>query len=149
MRLCGTLDSRGAHHDEEVTDPNVTQAHHFDRKTPELDAVATVLHSGRVHLASEKAVVERALGAQPGVARVECNPVAQTTTVVYDPGRTSVAQLQTCIQACGYECAGESIPTNLGAVRWVDLGSLSAQAPQQIRTCPIRASGSSDYGFAV
>jgi hypothetical protein len=39
--------------------------------------VATVLHTGGVQFASEKAVVERALGEQPGVTSVECNPVAQ------------------------------------------------------------------------
>jgi len=77
-------------------------------------SVTTVLHAGGVHLASEKTVVEQALGRQPGVTGVACNPVAQTATVVYDPGRTSVARLQSCIQACGYECAGESVPSHLG-----------------------------------
>ena len=58
--------------------------------------VATVLHTGRVHFASEKAVVERALGAQRGVSGVECNPVAQTTTVTYDPRRTSATRRRWC-----------------------------------------------------
>jgi len=35
-----------------------------------------VLHVGGLHYASEKAVVERKLGAQPGVLVVEANPVA-------------------------------------------------------------------------
>jgi P-type Cu2+ transporter len=75
--------------------------------------ITTVLHTGGVLLASEKAVVERALGRKPGVASVECNPAAQTATVVYDPRRTSVAELRTWVQACGFDCAGESVPTNL------------------------------------
>ena len=76
--------------------------------------VRTVLHTGGVHLASEKAVVERALSKKPGVASVECNPVSQTTTVRYDPRQTSVAELQACIQGCGYDCAGESLPSHIG-----------------------------------
>jgi Cu2+-exporting ATPase len=49
-----------------------------------------VLHVGNVHYASEKGVVERALGRRPGVAAVEANPAAQTATVTYDPAVTSV-----------------------------------------------------------
>jgi Cu2+-exporting ATPase len=74
---------------------------------------ATVLHTGGLHFASEKAVVERALGAQPGVSSVACNPVAQTTTVGFDPSRTSIAELRRCVEACGYTCAGESMPTSM------------------------------------
>ena len=50
----------------------------------------TVLHVGGLHYASEKAVVERALGRQEGVLVSEANPVAQTATVEYDPAATSV-----------------------------------------------------------
>ena len=76
--------------------------------------VSTVLHTGGVHLASEKTVVERALSEERGVASVECNPVSQTSTVRYDPRRTSVAELQACIRGCGYHCAGESVPSYIG-----------------------------------
>ena len=76
--------------------------------------MAAVLHTGGVQFASEKAVVERALCAQPGVVSADCNPVAQTTTVAFDPRRTSIAQLRSCLEACGYECAGESVPSSLG-----------------------------------
>jgi Cu2+-exporting ATPase len=48
-------------------------------------AASVVLHVGRQFSATEKAVVEAALGRQPGVASVEANPVAQTATVRYDP----------------------------------------------------------------
>jgi Cu2+-exporting ATPase len=55
-------------------------------------AVATaVLHVGRQFRASEKTVVEAALGSQAGVVSAEANPVGQTATVRYDPSITSVA----------------------------------------------------------
>ncbi len=69
-----------------------------------------ILHVGDLHYASEKAVVERVLANRPGVARVEANPVAQTATVEYDPGTTSVEALQRWVEECGYHCAGRSVP---------------------------------------
>ncbi len=69
-----------------------------------------VFHVGGLHYASEKAVVERALAAQPGVAAVDANPVAQTATVEYDPSATSIEQLKQWIEACGFHCAGRSVP---------------------------------------
>jgi P-type Cu2+ transporter len=69
-----------------------------------------VLHVGRLHYASEKAVVERKLGAQPGMLAVEANPVAQTATVEFDPAQTSVEELQRWVEDCGYHCAGRSVP---------------------------------------
>ena len=74
---------------------------------------STVLHVGGLHYASEKAVVERHLGAQPGVLAVEANPVAQTATVEYDPMRTDVAQLKRWVEECGYHCAGRSVPGHI------------------------------------
>jgi Cu2+-exporting ATPase len=71
---------------------------------------SAVLHVGRLHYASEKAVVERVLGARPGVVVVDANPVAQTATVDYDPATTSVAELRRWVEACGYHCAGRSVP---------------------------------------
>jgi hypothetical protein len=53
---------------------------------PTVPATATVvLHVGRQHRASEKAVVEAALARHPGGLSVEANPVAQTATARYDP----------------------------------------------------------------
>src|SRR6266487_7182316 len=69
-----------------------------------------VLHVGGLHYASEKAVVERKLGAQPGVLVVEANPVAQTASVVYDPAVTSAEELQRWVEECGFHCAGRSVP---------------------------------------
>jgi Cu2+-exporting ATPase len=72
-----------------------------------------VVHVGELHYASEKAVVERVLANRPGVARVEANAVAQTATVEYDPGTTSVEALQEWVEECGYHCAGRSVPGHI------------------------------------
>ncbi|HET9738974.1 MAG TPA: heavy metal translocating P-type ATPase [Solirubrobacteraceae bacterium] len=69
-----------------------------------------VLHVGGLHYATEKARVERALGNRPGVLAVEANPVAQTATVTYDATQTSVEALTGWVEACGYHCAGQSVP---------------------------------------
>ena len=75
------------------------------------DLVATaVLHVGGLQYATEKVIVERALGRQPGVLEVEANPVAQTATVTFDPATTSVADLRRWVEECGYHCAGQSVP---------------------------------------
>lgn len=70
----------------------------------------TVLHAGGIYRGSEHAVVTRALTGRPGVVGVETNPVAQTATVTYDPDLTSVPQLRAWVEACGYHCAGRSVP---------------------------------------
>jgi Cu2+-exporting ATPase len=69
-----------------------------------------VLHVGGLHYASQKSVVEHALGRQPGVLAVDANPVAQTANVTYDPAQTSVAQLRRWVEQCGMHCAGQSVP---------------------------------------
>ncbi|MBS1893098.1 MAG: heavy metal translocating P-type ATPase, partial [Actinobacteria bacterium] len=63
--------------------------------------------------ASEKAVVESAVGRRPGVLEVEANPVAQTARVTYDPGQASVEELRDWIVECGYHCAGQSVPEHV------------------------------------
>jgi P-type Cu2+ transporter len=62
---------------------------------------------------SEKAVVEAVLGRRPGVERVEANPVSQTATVVYDPAKTSLADLRRWVEECGLHCAGQSVPEHI------------------------------------
>jgi Cu2+-exporting ATPase len=69
-----------------------------------------VLHVGGLHYASEKAVVERVVGARPGVLNVEANAVSQTATVEYDPEATSVDELSRWVEECGFHCAGRSVP---------------------------------------
>ena len=87
------------------------RADHADRAPNRL--ATAVLHVGGLHYASEQAVVERALAAQPGVAAVDANPVAQTATVEYDPSATSIEQLKQWIEDCGFHCAGRSVPGHL------------------------------------
>jgi P-type Cu2+ transporter len=77
---------------------------------PAIAPERVVLHVGGLHYASEKAVVEGKLGAQPGVLAVEANPVAQTAAVTFDPTRTSVEELARWVEQCGYHCAGRSVP---------------------------------------
>jgi P-type Cu2+ transporter len=76
-------------------------------------AETAVLDVRGVQWASEKSVVEAVLGRRPGVQSVSANPVAQTATVTYDPGRTSVAELSGWIRDCGYHCAGQSVPLHV------------------------------------
>ena len=73
----------------------------------------TVLHVGGLLYVSEKARVERALSARPGVLSVEANPVAQTATVTFEPAETSIAELQAWVEECGYHCAGQSVPGHI------------------------------------
>jgi P-type Cu2+ transporter len=75
-----------------------------------MSTASAVLHVGGLHYASEKAVVERSLGARPGVLAVEANPVAQTATVEFDPERTSIEALRQWVVECGFHCAGRSVP---------------------------------------
>src|SRR5690348_10166854 len=78
---------------------------------PPTGATATaVLHVGRQYRASEKAVVEAALGRHPGVVSFAANPAAQTATVRYDPAVTSVQELRAAVERCGFECAGCNSP---------------------------------------
>jgi P-type Cu2+ transporter len=73
----------------------------------------TVLDVHGMHRASEKAVVERSLGARPGVVAVEANPVAQSANVTYDADRTTVAELVEWVRACGMHCAGQVVPRHI------------------------------------
>ncbi|GAA2287305.1 heavy metal translocating P-type ATPase [Nonomuraea roseoviolacea subsp. roseoviolacea] len=72
-----------------------------------------VLDVSGLHWASEQNVLVAVLGRRPGVIQVEVNPVAQAATVVFDPRVTSVAGLRRWVEACGYHCAGQSVPTHV------------------------------------
>ncbi len=80
---------------------------------PAAGRATVVLHVGGLRFATEAAEVEHAICRQPGVIEVLANPSAQTATVTYDPGRTSVAALQLWVEECGYHCAGQSVPLHL------------------------------------
>jgi Cu2+-exporting ATPase len=72
-----------------------------------------VLEVSGVLWATEKARAESVLGRRSGVVAVEANPVAQTATVVFDPARTSVAELAGWVRDCGFHCRGQSVPDHL------------------------------------
>ena len=74
---------------------------------------SVVLHTGGLNFASEKAVLERVLSRRPGVLGVAANPASQTTNVTFEPEKTSVAELRRCVEECGYQCAGQSVPCHV------------------------------------
>ena len=76
-------------------------------------AATAVLQASGMLRASEKAVVEAAIGRRPGVIEVEANPVAQNAAVIYDPTETSVAELSRWINECGMHCEGQSVPEHI------------------------------------
>ena len=65
---------------------DLTEAPRHQELSPPRAGTAVLEASGMLR-ASEKAVVEAAIGRRPGVMEVEANPVAQTATVTYDPDR--------------------------------------------------------------
>ncbi len=77
------------------------------------DIRTAVVEVSGVQWASSKSVVESVLSRRPGVLSIDANPVAQTATVTYDPGQTSVADLAGWVRDCGYHCAGESVPRHI------------------------------------
>nr|MBA2560109.1 heavy metal translocating P-type ATPase [Propionibacteriales bacterium] len=74
-----------------------------------------VLELDGLHWATQRHAVEAELGRRQGVLTVEANPSAQTATVTYDPGATSVEELAGWITDCGYHCRGESVPDHVCA----------------------------------
>jgi P-type Cu2+ transporter len=95
------------------THPSSDQAASRLRDHGRDETVTAVLHTGGLQYASEKAVLEKALLARPGVLAAEANPIAQTATVRYDPERTSIAELRGWVEECGYHCAGKSVPAHV------------------------------------
>ena len=72
-----------------------------------------VIEASGMLRASEKAVVDAAIGRRPGVLEVDANPVSQTATVVFDPEETSLEDLRGWVTDCGYHCAGQSVPEHV------------------------------------
>ncbi len=54
--------------------------------------------------------IEKQLQRIAGVGRVSVNPVSGSTTVVYDPRKTTLSTIETAIKKCGFHCAGEALP---------------------------------------
>src|SRR6516225_8924203 len=81
--------------------------------SPPKERSTAVLDVRGMQFASEQNVVAAVLGRRPGVLEVEVNAVAQTATVVFDPGQTSLAELRGWVTECGYHCAGQSVPAHV------------------------------------
>jgi P-type Cu2+ transporter len=77
------------------------------------DLETVVIEASGMLRASEKAVVEAAIGRRAGVVAVEANPVSQTATVVFDREAASLADLRKWVTDCGYHCAGQSVPEHI------------------------------------
>jgi cation transport ATPase len=85
-------------------------------------SATAVLEASGMLRASEKAVVESAIGRQPGVRGVEANPVAKTATVTFDPAETSVEELQRWVEE--WSATASTTPR-----RWPRPTSASRSAP--------------------
>ncbi|MCL4287433.1 MAG: heavy metal translocating P-type ATPase, partial [Thermoleophilia bacterium] len=72
-----------------------------------------VIEAAGMLRASEKAVVEAAIGRRPGVLDVEANPVSQTAAVTFDPDAASLEDLRRWVRDCGYHCSGRSVPDHV------------------------------------
>ncbi|EYR63755.1 ATPase P [Actinotalea ferrariae CF5-4] len=94
---------------------------------------STVLEVGGLHWATSEPVIEKTLMRQAGVLAVEANAVSQTATVTYDPDETSVAQLVSWVNDCGYHCAGQSVPGHL-CHPMAEPASTEARPPDDTRT---------------
>ncbi|MDI3406848.1 heavy metal translocating P-type ATPase [Streptomyces cavernicola] len=99
------------HHTEHTDHIEHTEhAEHTDRTQQFSTAVLDVRGLG---WASQQSTVSAVLGRRPGVLDVAANPVGLTATVVFDPGRTSLAELRRWVEECGLHCAGQSVPAHL------------------------------------
>lgn len=89
-----------------------------------------VLDVRGLNWASQQSTVTAVLRRRPGVLDVEANPVGQTATVVFDPRRTSLAELRRWVKECGYHCAGQSVPAHVcDPMAEPDPPTLTAPAP--------------------
>ena len=54
--------------------------------------------------------IEKQLRRVAGVDRVSVNPVSGSTTIVYDPTKTSLTVITRAIGDCGFHCRAEARP---------------------------------------
>ncbi|MFI8388487.1 heavy metal translocating P-type ATPase [Streptomyces sp. NPDC085540] len=116
-------------------------AHPADHRTTGKERSTAVLDVRGMVRASQQSTVAAVLGRRPGVLDVEVNPVAQSATVVFDPRRTSLAELRAWVTECGYHCAGQSVPSHIcDPMQEPDPPCFTA-APQRPQTTPVTAAG--------
>lgn len=113
-----------------------------DHHTTGKERSTAVLDVRGMVCATQQSTVAAVLGRRPGVLGVEVNPVAQSATVVFDPQRTSLAELRNWVTACGYHCAGQSVPTHIcDPMQEPDPPGSTASPPERTRSAPERAAG--------
>ncbi|MEY2225587.1 MULTISPECIES: heavy metal translocating P-type ATPase [Streptomyces] len=116
-------------------------AHPADHRTTGKERSTAVLDVRGMVRASQQSTVAAVLGRRPGVLDVEVNPVAQSATVVFDPRRTSLAELRAWVTECGYHCAGQSVPSHIcDPMQEPDPPGFTA-APQRPQTTPVTTAG--------
>ncbi|NBM20718.1 cation-translocating P-type ATPase [Streptomyces sp. GC420] len=93
--------------------PDTDGRHPRGTAGPVEDRSTAVLDVRGLSWASQQSTVAAVLGRRPGVLEAEVNPVAQSATVVFDPRRTSLAELRRWVEECGYHCAGQVVPSHL------------------------------------
>ncbi|WP_374777313.1 heavy metal translocating P-type ATPase [Streptomyces sp. NBC_01310] len=112
-----------------------------DHRTTGKERSTAVLDVRGMVRASQQSTVAAVLGRRPGVLDVEVNPVAQSATVVFDPRRTSLAELRAWVTECGYHCAGQSVPSHIcDPMQEPDPPGFTA-APELPRATPVTAAG--------
>jgi Cu2+-exporting ATPase len=74
-----------------------------------------VLETGGIFRGSSAASLQAVLERQPGVHHADVNPVSQTATVAFDEAIVSEADLRRLVEACGYHCRGEVVPSHVCA----------------------------------
>ncbi|WP_328929068.1 heavy metal translocating P-type ATPase [Streptomyces sp. NBC_00190] len=116
-------------------------AHPADHRTTGKERSTAVLDVRGMVCASQQGTVAAVLGRRPGVLDVEVNPVAQSATVVFDPRRTSLAELRDWVTECGYHCAGQSVPSHICDPMQEPDPPGSTAAPERPRTTPVTAAG--------
>ncbi|MEU7726305.1 heavy metal translocating P-type ATPase [Streptomyces sp. NPDC040724] len=117
-------------------------AHSADHHTTGKERSTAVLDVRGLVYASQQSTVAAVLGRRPGVLDVEVNPVAQSATVVFDPRRTSLAELRDWVTACGYHCAGQSVPSHIcDPMQEPDPPGFTGAPPDRPRTAPVEAAG--------
>src|SRR5271170_4348801 len=83
--------------------------------------------------------IERQLQRVVGVGRVSVNPVSGSTTVIYDPGKTSLSAIQAAIEDCGFHCAGEALPRHICDDHAMPSRSRAGAAPIEIKPASSQA----------
>ncbi len=113
-----------------------------DHHTTGKERSTAVLDVRGMVCASQQSTVAAVLGRRPGVLDVQVNPVAQSATVVFDPRRTSLAELRDRVTTCGYHCAGQSVPSHIcDPMQEPDPPGFTAAPPERPRTAPVEAVG--------